>query len=60
MKELYSFCAHFFQNRGVEHAAKKWDEVKVQMETAVDLLDSLQGKKIHEFQLLPGLSTNSF
>ena len=47
VKDLYAFSAHFFQNHGVEHASKKWDKVRVQMEETLGQLDSVRG--IHFF-----------
>lgn len=40
METLYDFSNRFFEKNGVEKAAKKWEEVKGQMEEVVTLLDS--------------------
>lgn len=43
MGALYEFTAHYFERKGVESAAKKWEEVGGHMKEAVEVLDALQG-----------------
>lgn len=46
VKALYDYTAHYFEQHGVENAARKWEDIKAQMEDAVGLLDSLQRKEM--------------
>lgn len=48
MAELFDFVAHYFEQKGVESAGRKWEDVKGQMKAAVDLLDSMQGVTMHQ------------